>query len=193
MTTIAPETLTGQPVISWSTDTLYRYAGIGERSGMSRVTFRIGSGGLSDLECDFGRVAPADTVIPAKDERVVVVKSTTAEARNAGVPYPDGPWRLDLPGVRATWHKTKRDATAAGLRRMAILDWHAAQDTSITTDHVQPSDRVVDTRTSTPATVVDTHYIGRRGSDGYGIVVEYDDEPGVPVSTGTDYFTRATS
>lgn len=129
MTTTAPitaESLTGQTVISWSTDTHYRYAGEGDRRGMNRVTFRIGVGGLSDLQAAFDRVAPADTVIPAKDERVVVVKSTTAEARAAGDSYPSGPWRLDLPGVRATWHKTKRDATAAGLRRMAILDFHAA-------------------------------------------------------------------
>jgi hypothetical protein len=38
-----------------------------------------------------------------------------------------GNWRLDLPGQASSWHRTKRDGTAAGLRRLAILDWHAAQ------------------------------------------------------------------
>jgi hypothetical protein len=49
-------------------------------------------------------------------------------------------------------------------------------------------DRVVDTRYDSSATVL-ADVFGPRGSDGQGIVVEYDDEPGVPVSTGTDYFS----
>jgi len=31
-----------------------------------------------------------------------------------------------LPGQQPSWHRTKRDGTATGLRQLAILDWHAA-------------------------------------------------------------------
>lgn len=49
-------------------------------------------------------------------------------------------------------------------------------------------DRVIDHRYGVWATVVAIDYAAPRGVDGYGIVVEYDDDPDSWVSTGTDYF-----
>lgn len=51
-------------------------------------------------------------------------------------------------------------------------------------------DRVIDYRTNDKATVL-YDVTGPRGGDGYGVIVEYDDEPGTSVSTGTDYFRLA--
>lgn len=53
-------------------------------------------------------------------------------------------------------------------------------------------ERVVDTRHAVAATVLQDVYDDGDGpsGDGYGVVVEYDDEPGTAVSTGTDYFER---
>lgn len=50
--------------------------------------------------------------------------------------------------------------------------------------------RVRDTRDSAMATVLQDVYDAGEGpgGDGWGVVVEYDDEPGTAVSTGTDYF-----
>lgn len=47
---------------------------------------------------------------------------------------------------------------------------------------------VVDNRCGVTAKVIDVNYDGLRGSDGYGVVVEYSDDPESWVSTGTDYF-----
>jgi hypothetical protein len=74
-------------------------------------------------KCDPQRVAPADTPIPARDTRVTVVQRPRQE-RPYGAP---GNWRLTLPGQLPSWHKRKRDGIAAGLRQVAILDWHAAR------------------------------------------------------------------
>lgn len=54
-------------------------------------------------------------------------------------------------------------------------------------------DRVIDHRYGVAATVIYTDYDGPKGCDGYGIVVEYDDDTDSYVSTGTDYFIPAES
>ena len=73
-------------------------------------------------------VAPADIPIPSRDPRVVVTKGN---ARAAGIwDLPPQAWVLTLAVGDApspTWHKTKRDAVAAGHRQLAIMLWHAGQ------------------------------------------------------------------
>lgn len=89
------------------------------------------------------------------------------------------------------------------------IDPEAADDDSIwrevcdrndtfTAEHEPPpvmfkqGDRVRDTRHNVTATVMQDVYDDGEGpgGDGYGVVVEYDDEPGTAVSTGTDYFEK---
>ena len=67
-------------------------------------------------------MAPVTVTIPERDDRLTVQKRPGSEVPY-GVP---GPWRLTLPGVEhPSWHRIKRDAVTTGLRRLAILDWHA--------------------------------------------------------------------
>lgn len=59
--------------------------------------------------------------------------------------------------------------------------------------HAEPNfgegDRVVDVRYGTSAVVKHLDR-SQRGSDGYGVVLAYDDEPDMPVATGSDYFRK---
>ncbi len=111
----------GDRVISWNEDQPVVYGGESDGT-FDTLSFGVFSGATPVLKCDPRRVAPADTPIPDRDERVSVVKGTRAE-----MPYgAAGVWQLRLPGdKRPSWHRTKRDATTTGLRRLAILDWHA--------------------------------------------------------------------
>lgn len=112
----------GDLVITFYDDEPVVYGGNTERGG-SILTARLLSGETPERTCDPGHVAPAGTPIPASDPRVSVAKRPRAEA-----PQPGYIWALTLPGLsRPTWHKTKRDATSTGLRKLAILDWHAAR------------------------------------------------------------------
>jgi hypothetical protein len=114
---------TGDLVITWWDEEPVEYGGPGEGGPLTTLSFSPGLGRPPVLQCDPKRVAPAGTPIPAQDPRVMVTKRPTADK-----PYgAAGTWRLTLPGQEPSWHKTKRDGTAAGLRRVAILDWHAAQ------------------------------------------------------------------
>lgn len=115
--------LIGKPVISWNHNRPVEYGGPSERPGMESTAYSLRHGGLPVLRCDPARVAPADTPIPEKDDRVVIVKHPRKPEH---VTYAPGLWELRLPGQPSSWHKTKRDATAEGLRRLAILDHHAA-------------------------------------------------------------------
>ncbi|MEN3308850.1 MAG: hypothetical protein V7603_5052 [Micromonosporaceae bacterium] len=113
----------GDRVISWYDDEPVEYGGPdSERGGWSTLSFAPMATGLPVRKCDLDRVAPADTPVSATDSRVSVEKRPRSE-----MPYGQpGVWRLTLPGVaHPSWHRTKRDATATGLRRLAILDWHA--------------------------------------------------------------------
>ncbi|SCL36406.1 hypothetical protein GA0070615_3048 [Micromonospora aurantiaca] len=113
----------GDRVISWYDDDPVEYGG-GDGGPWTTLSFALLAGGLPVRKCEPERVAPADTPIPGKDARVSVVKRTRAE-----MPYGEpGVWQLTLPGGGVpTWHRTKRDATTTGLRRLAILDWHRAR------------------------------------------------------------------
>lgn len=124
-TTRTATDLIGQPVLSWTYSDINRYEGAPDHPGMTslRISLRHPAT-MAGLTADLHRVAPATTPIPTADPRVRVTKSTKDEARAHHVTYPDGIWRLDLPGTNPTWHRTKRDATTTGLRRLAILDWH---------------------------------------------------------------------
>ncbi|MFY1633742.1 hypothetical protein ACN27F_10755 [Solwaraspora sp. WMMB335] len=110
----------GDRVISWYDRDPVEYGG-GDGGPWVTLSFALLAGGLPVRKCEPERVAPAGTPIPDKDARVSVVKRTRAE-----MPYGEpGIWQLTLPGDGASgWHRTKRDATATGLRRLAILDWH---------------------------------------------------------------------
>lgn len=112
----------GDLVISCHTEDPAEYGGPSD-NGFIELIVSFG-GPAHVLKCDPKDVAPADVPIPEKDGRVQAVKRPRAE-----VPYAQpGPWRLTIAGAdRVSWHKTKRDATATGLRQVAIIDWHARQ------------------------------------------------------------------
>lgn len=114
----------GTRVITWYDDQPVEYGGPADGGPWTTLSFALLAGGLPVRRCEPQWVAPADTMIPAHDARVTVEKRTRAE-----MPYGEpGVWRLTLPGATApTWHRTKRDATATGLRRVTILDWHAGK------------------------------------------------------------------
>jgi len=114
----------GAKVIYAAQKGTFEYEGPTDCGSGDTITFGLAvSREHPGVKCDPGQVAPADTPIPAKDDRVTVVK------RPMGT-YPTwhGPWLLFLADVRLGYHRTKRDATAEGLRRVAIADWHAARE-----------------------------------------------------------------
>jgi hypothetical protein len=113
----------GDLVISWYDDEPVTYGGPADRSSFTTLSFEFLSKSAPVRKCDPDQVAPAGIPVAEKDARVSVVKCPRAE-----MPYgAAGPWKLTLPGAtRPSWHRTKRDGTVTGLRRMAILDWHAA-------------------------------------------------------------------
>jgi hypothetical protein len=112
----------GDLVITFYDDKPMLYGG-NEDGPFTTLSFKALGGGTPERKCDPGQVAPASTPIPAADPRVSVAKRRRDEA-----PQPGYIWALSLPGAeRPTWHKTKRHAVATSLRRLAILDWHAAR------------------------------------------------------------------
>jgi hypothetical protein len=110
----------GQLVITWDDEDPREYGGPSDHPGLTEVSFALTERRTPVIKCDPRQVAPADTPIPARDARVTVEQRDRSER-----PYgAAGNWRLTLPGQLPSWHKTKRDGTAAGLRQIAILDWH---------------------------------------------------------------------
>ncbi len=88
----------------------------------AEIAIALGGTGKHGLRCEVQLVAPADTNVPASDPRVSAVKQSTGH-------YPTwkGPWLLFLGGSpSARFFKTRKEAIAAGLRTVAIGDWHAA-------------------------------------------------------------------
>jgi hypothetical protein len=118
----------GQLVITWDDDEPREYGGPSDHPGLTEVSFSLTDRRIPVVKCDPQRAAPADTPIPARDARVTVEQRHRSE-RPYGAP---GNWRLTLPGQLPSWHKTKRDGTAAGLRRVAIMDWHARHSADAT-------------------------------------------------------------
>ena len=124
----APSITVGDRVINWYDDAIVTYGGPSHDDTFTTLTFGMLGGKAPTLACDVERVAPADTAIPAADDRLAIQKRPRST-----MPYGmAGPWLLETPldeagRVFRSWHRTKRDATAMGLRRLAILDWHAAR------------------------------------------------------------------
>ena len=110
----------GTLVIYTDGDGHYEYQGPTTSNAYAEVTVAVGAGAHHGLKCDPGKVAPADTPIPATDNRVVVTKQ-----QPGSYPTHEGPWLLTVDGAARDFFPTKRAGTAAGLRTVAILDWHA--------------------------------------------------------------------
>ena len=113
----------GARVISWHEDKTVVYGGLPDIGGIDTLSWDMLGGGDPVVRCDPRRVAPAGIPIPARDGRVTAAKRPSAEKPFGAA----GTWRLTLPGQAPSWYRTKRDATTAGLRQIAILDWHAAR------------------------------------------------------------------
>ena len=120
----AQEVAAGDRVICWDHKGPAIYDGPSDHPGMNEWRLALFSGELPRVKCNPRDVAPAGTAVPERDDRVHAEKRPAAER-----PYgAHGYWKLTLPGVpRSSWHKTKRDATEAGCRQLAILDWHTAR------------------------------------------------------------------
>lgn len=118
-----PPVTVGDRVITWWDDEPVEYGGPGDSGAFTTLHIQPLSGRTPVRTCHPERVAPADTPIPAQDSRVTVTKRPASEKPVGAA----GPWRLTLSGQGPSWHKTKRDGTATGLRQIAILDWHAAR------------------------------------------------------------------
>jgi len=118
-----PPIAIGDLVITWWDSEPVAYGGPGDGGPFTTLSFGLCSGRTPVRTFGPQRVAPAGTPIPAQDARVTLANRVRSERPDGAA----GTWRLTLPGQPASWHKTKRDGTAAGLRQVAILDWHAAR------------------------------------------------------------------
>ncbi len=122
---------TGDRVWSWHDDEVMIYRGPDDHGSQHVVI--IGGPDDSGVKCPPGRVAPADIDVTSDrwDHLFVVQKGRG--------PSWLGNWALGLTGGHVpTWHKTKKDAIAAGRRRMAIVNWWAEHGT---TDYAQQGEQ----------------------------------------------------
>lgn len=111
----------GAMVLSWDLDEPVEYGGPDPAGASLIYVVGRGKGGMTVL-CKPEMVAPAGIPLAhPSDPRIDVYKG-----RRPWTHLP-GDWGSGLPGRAATWHKTKREATAAAVRRLAILDWHDLQ------------------------------------------------------------------
>jgi hypothetical protein len=109
----------GEDVIAWEVGSVVTYGGPDEHGSRFIMVIGVGKNAMT-VKCPPEHVAPAGTPLAdAKDPRIVVSKRQGWALA--------GQWLLDLPGQRRSQHKLKKDAVEAGRRRLAILDWHAAQ------------------------------------------------------------------
>jgi hypothetical protein len=99
--------------------------------GWSSLKFGIGTGGLPVRSCGVTKVMPADRPVSTADSRVTIEKMPKKRD------YQDsGPWLLHLPGLDGRTrrgYKTKRDAVADGLLRLAIDDYWAERGQQVST------------------------------------------------------------
>lgn len=119
----------GATVLSWLDADPVTYGGPDPaRPEAATLKFQLFGGQAPTRYCRPDWVAPADTPTPAADPRVTVVKLPRKPA-----PWAAGNWelRIDTGADQLVSHfATKREATATGLRRVAILDHVAARDTA---------------------------------------------------------------
>jgi len=117
----------GDPIIGWSYAGDIVWGGPGDRDPRFE-SYQISFNGPSTLSCPVTRVAPAGTPLAdTKDPRIEIVHHKGYRTRNAAY-WLKGDWHLTLTdiGAGAGWFKTKKDALAAAVRHLAIVDWHAA-------------------------------------------------------------------
>ncbi|MGO2778232.1 hypothetical protein [Glutamicibacter arilaitensis] len=114
--------LIGTEIIMAGSDSIHIYDGPADSPGWNRITLNMG-GGLMKAQADFDAVAPATVEIPLKDERV-----TTVKHEKKPQPWLAGVWQLRINDISYGFFKTKKAATAEGLRRLAIMDWHASNE-----------------------------------------------------------------
>lgn len=127
--------LKGTKVIAWGYHEPITYGGPDDdRSGFTTVEFSFGAAGPV-LRAQPDKIAPADTPLPeANDSRISVEKRPLTEARAAGH-YGRGSWKATVEGaLYPVWENTKKEAVLAAQRRLAILDWQAAQTAREDTD-----------------------------------------------------------
>lgn len=127
----------GALVISWDNEKPVEYGGPDPHGSSLVYVIGRGQGGMTVL-CPPNRVAPANTTLThPSDPRIDVFKGKRP------APFFHGDWCLSLPGLKTTWHKTKREAMAAAVRRLAILDWHARQQGAVLVHEYveQPDDK----------------------------------------------------
>ncbi len=109
---------TGNTVIHTGHDGQFRWDGPSDDLRFVQIAIAYGRD-LSGLRCDPRDVAPAGITIPTQDGRVAVAKVAR------GLHPTDKPWLVDVASDRLGFHKTRRGGLAAGLRTVAIRDWHA--------------------------------------------------------------------
>lgn len=114
--------LIGTEVIMAGSDSTYIYEGPANSPGWNRITLNMG-GGPMKAQADFDAVAPATVEISTKDERV-----TTVKHEKKPYPHANGVWQLKINDISYGFFKTKKAATAEGLHRLAIMDWHASNE-----------------------------------------------------------------
>lgn len=124
--------LIGLIVLDWQGGNDNLYAGPHPRGGGGfQLEFGIGSGGPSLLRCLPEHVAPADTPVPVKDPRCVVVKRPKDQVPAWYRATKAGMYELSLPGQTPDYFTKKGDAVREGHIRLAIIDWHAQRAAKI--------------------------------------------------------------
>lgn len=119
---------TGTEVIHAEHSGTYLYGGPDDHGGgWCAIRVTIGRPGSATITCEPAQVAPADAAHPnPADTRYRIEK-----LRRKRHPWDPGPWLAHVEGLTnpdsPAAFKTKRDATAYAIRRLAIADYHAAQ------------------------------------------------------------------
>lgn len=121
------DALIGKTVIHYSGDTRYIYEGEHDIPGVTGTRWNLRDNQeLPAIRADLNSVAPASLVIPEKnDGRLEVVKRDPSELEHG---KRGRAWQARIDDRWVSNFKTKRDAMATGLRRLAILDWHDQVD-----------------------------------------------------------------
>jgi hypothetical protein len=118
----------GTEVIHAHHTNTYLYGGPGDNGpGWCSIRLTLGQPGISTMTCDPDQVAPAGAVqLNPADPRYRIEK--LPRKRHAWDP---GPWLAHVDGLTdpdsPPAFETKRDAVAYATKRLAIADYHAAE------------------------------------------------------------------